>query len=103
MLSDSKVPSKPNKVELRQSILRDLKSLSATYKQQKSIAIQNNLTVKLKNKSGYWSAFQSMATEPQISWASVSETIQWCFPKIENDHMTFKKSVTQFQKNETYW
>ena len=99
MLSDLKVPLKPNKVELRQSVLRDLKSLSETEKQQKSIAIQNSLSEKLKNKLGTWSAFQSMPTEPQISWSDVSEKIQWCFPLIENEKLSFKKSVTQFKKN----
>ena len=100
MLSDSNVPAKPNKVELRKHVLRDLKSLSETDKRQKSIDIQINLSQQLKNKSGFWSAYQPMSTEPQISWQQVSTNIQWCFPKIENDQMSFQKSVTQFKKNE---
>ena len=85
---------------MRKLLLRDLKSLSETDKRQKSSKIQNHLASSLKNKSGYWSAFQSMSTEPQISWPAVSANIQWCFPKIEMDLLTFQKSVTQFKKNE---
>lgn len=100
MLFDTKSPSQLKKVELRQHILRELQSISGTDKRQKSFSIQKNLATKLGNKSGNWSAYQSMSTEPEISWTAVSTDIQWCFPKIENKQMIFQKSVSQFKKNE---
>lgn len=81
---------------MRRQVMRELNSLSAAEKQQKSAIIQIQLQEKLKNQSGLWTAFQPMSTEPQIKWKDISANIQWCFPIVENDKMSFKKKVTQF-------
>lgn len=87
------------KIEMRHRILEDLKNMSSEKAREKSLSIQNNLKNTLSEKAGLWAAFQSMSTEPQIRWSEVSEKIQWCFPTLAQQQLTFKKSVQTFHKS----
>lgn len=87
------------KIEMRRRILEDLKNMSSEQTRAKSLSIQKNLKSTLSTKQGLWAAFQSMSTEPQISWSEVSEEIQWCFPILAEEKLKFKKSVQTFHKS----
>lgn len=86
------------KLEMRRRILEDLKKISADQAREKSISLQKNLKANLQSQQGLWAGFQSMSSEPQISWSEVSEKIQWCFPVLADKKLKFKKSVQSFQK-----
>lgn len=37
----------------------------------------------------FWGAFQALPNEPSIDWFHLDSSIQWAFPKIENDQLCF--------------
>ena len=88
-----------NKVDLRRQALANIGLISISDKQQKSLQIEKLLKKHLKHQSGFWAGFMALSTEPQINWYEVSETIQWCFPVITGNVLSFKKEVTQFTKH----
>lgn len=89
-----------NKSDLRCAILAELKLLTAKQKDDYSAEIQTRLTAKLSAQVGtYWAAFQPMGFEPKITWSTVSQKIQWCFPLVIGNNLFFKHSVGAFQKN----
>lgn len=87
------------KKNMRSSMLEDLKKISSDSVRSKSEKIQNNLVNQLKTQSGLWAGFQSLKNEPQVKWEELSQKIEWCFPVINQNKLTFKKSVQTFQKS----
>lgn len=88
-----------SKIEIRRTVLQDLKALTLADRTEKSDRIQEQLKKHLAGKTGCWTAFIAMASEPQIDWSQVSETIQWCFPKVQKQGMEFSKAPASFRKN----
>lgn len=88
------------KLEMRLRILADLKKIGSDEARKKSALVQTNLSKRLANESGLWAGFQSMSSEPSISWPEVSENIEWCFPVLSETKLKFKKSVQSFQKTD---
>ena len=84
---------------VRNDILSNLRGLTRDIKRQKSDLIQVQLKKILKEQSGSWVAFQPMNDELQLEWSEVSTEINWAFPKIENNKMSFCAYVQNFEKS----
>ncbi len=85
------------KTEIRSSLLKKLKNLSADAKSRASAIIQNELKVLLKNQKGYWAGYQNLSDEPAFSWSEVASQIDWCFPVVEKETLKFRTSAKTFQ------
>lgn len=81
---------------IRNEILSRLKSISPEDKAQASARVQNNLTQTLKNETGVWVAYRHLKDEPEIKWHEVSAKIEWAFPMIENEGLSFRHLPENF-------
>lgn len=86
------------KIQQRLFIKKQISELSLDDKNQKSESIVQKLQSELLNAHGKWGAFESLTTEPQINWSMVNPLIEWCFVKVEQDHLFFVNRET----NKTY-
>ena len=93
------IKTNKTKSELRSDFLNQLNHLSSDQKNQWSKSIQKLLKNALKKESGTWAAYQNLNNEPQLIWSEVSENIQWCFPVVANELLTFKMPTSQFVKS----
>ncbi len=84
---------------MRRAVLADLKQLSDADKKNHSQKILNSLAKHLENCGGIWAAFMPLGSEPQITWSLVSKEIQWCFPILQENQLSFMKMPRAFEKN----
>lgn len=87
------------KSEIRKNFLNDLRLLSESEKTRRSVLIQNQLKQIMNTESGSWVAFKALNDEPILNWNEISSQIDWSFPKITNDSMSFFSGSTEFSKS----
>lgn len=87
------------KSALRLDFAKKISSLSSNDKKNLSFEIQRNLKKALDSKNGTWVAYCNLSDEPEINWAVLSEKIQWAFPKLDGESLSFVKNPEKFIKS----
>ncbi len=59
--------------------------------------INDHLKKCLKNFSGRWGAFVSMASEPLVDWKELNLNIQWYFVQTEDQKLNFVRDQESLQ------
>ncbi|AGH95918.1 5-formyltetrahydrofolate cyclo-ligase [Pseudobdellovibrio exovorus] len=85
---------------VRSNILQKLRALDLADKQSQSSRIQDNLKKVLSSQTGVWGAYSYLSDEPQIQWDQVSGKINWAFPKMQKQELSFVHSAQVFEKSE---
>jgi 5-formyltetrahydrofolate cyclo-ligase len=58
-------------------------------------SITDEVTDAFKIFSGAWGAFQSLPSEPELEFKSISD-IDWCYPKVSGHHLNFYSGSRRF-------
>lgn len=88
------------KTSVRKNFLEKLNSLSPAEKKRQSEAIEKNIEILAKGKSGVWLAFQNLRNEPEVRWDKISNQINWAFPKVKNEQLEFYQDVGNFHRSD---
>jgi 5-formyltetrahydrofolate cyclo-ligase len=91
--------STASKSELRSALLQQIKNASTAEKQSWSKHLQENLKDFLADQQGYWGAYHAISDEPMIEWEQVSNQIQWCYPRVQNDLLQFQFGASRTERS----
>ncbi|AZZ36166.1 5-formyltetrahydrofolate cyclo-ligase [Bdellovibrio sp. qaytius] len=92
-------PAKSLKKDLRSAVIAETLSHSEGERTLRSEKIQNNLSDFMKTQSGFWGAFKSLDSEPQINFDSLSSNVKCCYPKVVGDDLEFYADVDQWNSS----
>lgn len=88
--------TKSLKKDLRTAVIAETLSHSEGERVRLSEKIQNHLSQFAQKQTGFWGAFNSLDSEPQINFNKLSSSIKCCYPKVTGDDLEFYADVDQW-------